>query len=90
MTGAQLRTARERLGLTQEELAAKLGKHRVTIGEWEADRAEVPAWAPLALLGLEVLERRAAAARRRRPSPNGRAHQGSPRGRTRGTVREST
>ena len=37
MTGTEIQVLRKKLKLTQQELADKLGVHRVTIAEWEAD-----------------------------------------------------
>lgn len=39
-TGAELQEAREAAGLTQEQVAERMGLHRVTIANWEA-RARV-------------------------------------------------
>lgn len=39
-TGSELKEARELAGLTQEEVAAALGVHRVTVVSWEG-KAEV-------------------------------------------------
>ena len=38
--GARIRAARERAGLSQEELARRVGVSRPTIGTWERDEAE--------------------------------------------------
>ena len=35
MSGAQIRELREKLGLTQSELAQLLGVHAVTVSRWE-------------------------------------------------------
>jgi DNA-binding transcriptional regulator YiaG len=70
MTGAQLRAARERLELTQQQLADALEVHRVTVSEWESGRALVP---QMATLALEALAQRAAKRRHRRTLANGRA-----------------
>ncbi len=37
MTGKEIRELREELGLTQPELADRLGVHQVTISRWETD-----------------------------------------------------
>ncbi len=41
MTGAELRRARERLGLTQEQMAALLGWQRNSIARCERDEAAI-------------------------------------------------
>lgn len=40
---ATLRSIREELGLTQVELAARLGRNRTTIAKWEAGMEDIPA-----------------------------------------------
>lgn len=35
MTGTELKEAREAAGLTQEQVAAQMGIHRVTVVRWE-------------------------------------------------------
>ena len=37
--GTKIRRARERKRMSQEELAEAVGVHRVTVSQWEADRA---------------------------------------------------
>ena len=41
MKGEEIKALRLRLGLTQTELAAEIGVHRVTVAKWE-DRRENP------------------------------------------------
>ena len=41
MTGPQLKEARERAGLTQEQVGAQLGIHRVTVTRWEDPRTKL-------------------------------------------------
>jgi len=36
MTGPEIKELRKKLKMTQQELADKLGVHRVTVAEWEA------------------------------------------------------
>lgn len=48
MTGAELRRIRERLGVTQRELAERVGVHFVTANRWE--RGQVPISEPVAQL----------------------------------------
>lgn len=54
VTGAEIRAFRERLGMTQQELADALGVHYMTVGRWERGEME-----PSPLLGraLRDLER---------------------------------
>jgi DNA-binding transcriptional regulator YiaG len=49
MTGAEIRTARKRLGWSQTRLAGALGVHWVTVWRWEAGRSPVPHWVPTML-----------------------------------------
>lgn len=35
MTGPEIKELRKKLKMTQQELADKLGVHRVTVAEWE-------------------------------------------------------
>ena len=56
--GALIRAERERLGLTQAELARLLPCHRALISRWERGRAEPNAWWLMRLfvaLGSEAL-----------------------------------
>jgi transcriptional regulator with XRE-family HTH domain len=41
MTGAELRTLRQALGLSQLELAQRLGRARYTISRWETGRHRI-------------------------------------------------
>ncbi|MHB2029810.1 MAG: helix-turn-helix domain-containing protein [Acidimicrobiales bacterium] len=41
-TGAVLKTLRERAGLTQRELAERLGIHQPAVARWEAGRVRIP------------------------------------------------
>lgn len=57
VTGAQLRAEREAAGITQQQLAATIGRTRATIIAWEA-RAVVADWkAALYREGLRKLSR---------------------------------
>ena len=38
MIGLDIKELRKKLKMTQQQLADKLGVHRVTVAEWEADR----------------------------------------------------
>lgn len=55
----ELRAARKRLGLTQGELAKRLGTNYVTIGRWERG-VSPPAYPGMLRLALEALENHAA------------------------------
>ena len=45
----EIRNAREALGLTQEALGERLGRHKDTIRAWESGKYEIDASASLAL-----------------------------------------
>jgi transcriptional regulator with XRE-family HTH domain len=53
MTGKQVRGIRNRLGLTQAKLAAKIGVARNTVSRWEVGAASI---SPLAIRLLERAE----------------------------------
>lgn len=55
MNGEQLRERREGLGMTQAELARKLGMYQTTISQWEQGRKGIrhPRMLDLALRALE-------------------------------------
>lgn len=55
MTQQELVALRERLDLTQQQLAEKLGIDRVTVARWETGARAIPAFLGLA---LETVERR--------------------------------
>lgn len=55
MTKEQLVALRERLNLTQQELADTLGVDRVTLARWEIGARAIP---PFLHLALETVERR--------------------------------
>jgi len=42
MTPTQFKRLRAQRGLTQEETAARLGVHRVTVARWEAGEGDIP------------------------------------------------
>ena len=48
MTGPDLREARQSLGLTQQELAARLGVSRASVNRWETGAWPVPPMVALA------------------------------------------
>ena len=52
LTPHQLRSARDRLGLTQAALAAKLGVSANTVARWERGEQPMPAMLILALFAL--------------------------------------
>ena len=41
MTGTGVQRLRRKLGLTQAELAARVGVHKLTVSRWECDRVRV-------------------------------------------------
>src|SRR5262245_58678458 len=43
MTKGQFRRLRDERGLTQEQTAARLGVHRVTVVRWETGETDIPA-----------------------------------------------
>jgi DNA-binding XRE family transcriptional regulator len=53
MTPTELKVARERLGLSQEQLAIALGVHRVSVVRWETGFHKVPPMLALAMKELE-------------------------------------
>lgn len=53
MTGADLRSRRRALGMTQGALASALGVTDRTVRLWEAGHHAIPAWVPLALATVE-------------------------------------
>lgn len=53
MTKEELAALRERLELTQQQLADKLGVDRVTIARWETGTRAIPAFLGLALQTVE-------------------------------------
>lgn len=59
----EFKRLREALGLTQDQLAAELGVHRVTVARWETGEHKVPE--PAARL-LERLKADSKARKRRR------------------------
>jgi transcriptional regulator with XRE-family HTH domain len=61
MTGAALKNRRLKLGLTQVELAKRIGTHAVTIAKWETEAVKIPK--PIALL-IELLVEKEAAKKR--------------------------
>lgn len=68
MTGNELKQQRERLGLTQRELAAHLGVVVATVSMWESGAAPIPAHrARLIALDLRGLRPRKRIERRGRP-----------------------
>ena len=53
MTATELAERRRALGLTQAQLAARLGVDHSTIHRWEHAKQTVPAWLDAALWALE-------------------------------------
>ena len=56
MTGAALKRQRQRLGLTQVELAKRLEVHEITLVRWEMDRVKIPKIAAMAVALLVMKE----------------------------------
>jgi transcriptional regulator with XRE-family HTH domain len=54
MTATQLKRARAALGLSQSQLAEKLGIHRSAIAKYEGGELEIPLMLVLALNWLDV------------------------------------
>ena len=54
----ELRKKREKLDMTQRQLAKKLGVHWVTLARWEANRARIPQSVEIALREIERQEQR--------------------------------
>jgi DNA-binding XRE family transcriptional regulator len=52
VTGDELRKWREKQGYTQQQLAAKLGTHFVTVNRWENGAREIPSFLTLTLKAL--------------------------------------
>jgi DNA-binding XRE family transcriptional regulator len=52
------RRKRERLGLTQEEMAKRLGKNRLTIIRYESGHSPVPKAVEMAIKLIETEERK--------------------------------
>jgi transcriptional regulator with XRE-family HTH domain len=56
LTGREFRAIRIRLGLTQEDLATRLGVIRGTVNRWEKGKLSVPKIAALAIQQLAFQE----------------------------------
>lgn len=54
MTGAEVRSARQRLGVSQAQLAEALDVHPLTVSRWERGERNPPAMAELAIGLLEL------------------------------------
>ncbi len=52
VTGPMLRFARKSLGLTQTELAARLGTTAESLSRWERQERPMETWVPLSVLAL--------------------------------------
>jgi DNA-binding transcriptional regulator YiaG len=55
MTGAELKECRERLDLTQEQLAHEIGVHVMTVSRWERGTRKIQT--PVEKLVREILRR---------------------------------
>lgn len=58
MDNKMFRRKRKRLGLTQEELATRLGKKRLSVIRYEKDGMVIPKAIELALKAIEAEERK--------------------------------
>jgi DNA-binding XRE family transcriptional regulator len=54
MKPRELREIRERMGLTQEQLATELGVHRLSVNRWEVGVHRIPLMLTLAIKQLET------------------------------------
>ena len=54
MTGKELKEKRNKLNLTQEQLAKELGVTSNTVARWERDEMKIPPFLPLALKTVET------------------------------------
>jgi DNA-binding transcriptional regulator YiaG len=66
MTAADLKHRRDRLGLTQSELAERLGVTWNTVARWETDQRRIPELAVRLLDCLQREQRRRTPAREKR------------------------
>jgi transcriptional regulator with XRE-family HTH domain len=55
MTGEELKECRERLGLTQEQLAQEIGVHVMTVSRWERGARKIQT--PVEKLVREIVRR---------------------------------
>ncbi len=53
MTGEELKTFRERIGMSQEQLAKELKVARNTVSRWELEERKIPEFLELALQTIE-------------------------------------
>jgi transcriptional regulator with XRE-family HTH domain len=53
MTGLELKEWRRKRGLTQDDLARRLGVIRLTVARWETGTRAIPSFLSLALEALE-------------------------------------
>jgi len=53
MNGKELQEWRRKWGLSQDDLARRLGVFRVTVSRWETGTRSIPSFLPLALEALE-------------------------------------
>ncbi len=53
MTGMELKEWRQMMGLTQDDLARRLGVIRLTVARWETGTRSIPSFLSLALEALE-------------------------------------
>ncbi len=53
MTGEELKTFRERIGMSQDQLAKELKVARNTVSRWELEERKIPEFLELALQTIE-------------------------------------
>ncbi len=53
MTGEELKTFRERIGMSQDKLAKELKVARNTVSRWELEERKIPEFLELALQTIE-------------------------------------
>ncbi|MDD2901560.1 MAG: helix-turn-helix transcriptional regulator [Syntrophales bacterium] len=53
MTGKELQEWRRKWGLSQDDLARRLGVFRESVSRWETEARAIPSFLPLALEALE-------------------------------------
>lgn len=52
VTGSMVRFARKALGMTQSELAQRIGTSPESVSRWEREERPMEVWVPIAVIGL--------------------------------------